>query len=123
MTNSQDFGSIQLDSPEPESVEAVRSDIEATRTDLVETVTELSDRLNPTKRVAAVAQGVSEHAKNVVEQAGEATKDTTARVQDVARAGVRRGRQFSNGRETQLIGVTLVVVGLVLVWRLWRRHR
>jgi hypothetical protein len=138
MTNNQDFGSVEPDPPEPESVEpesvepesvepesveSVRSDIEATRGDLVETVTELSDRLNPTKRVAAVAQGVSESAKDVVDQAGEVTKDTAAKAHDVAKVGVRRGRQISDGREAQLIGVAVLVVGLVLLWRRRRGQR
>jgi Protein of unknown function (DUF3618) len=111
------------DSVEPDSVEAVKSDIEATRTELVETVTELSDRLNPTKRVAAVSQSVSDSAKGAVEQAGEVTKDTAAKAQDVAKSGVRRGRQLSDGREPQLIAAAVLVVGLVLAWRRWRRRR
>ena len=78
----------ESDSVEPDSVDAVRSDIEATRTELVETVTELSDRLNPTKRVAAVTQSVSDSAKDAVEQAGEVTKDTAAKAQDVAKSRV-----------------------------------
>ena len=41
---------------DPNSIEAVRTDIEATQADLVETVNELSDRLNPANRVAAVTQ-------------------------------------------------------------------
>jgi hypothetical protein len=110
------------DSIEPDSVEAVRSDIDATRTELVETVIELSDRLNPTKRVAAVTQNVGDSAKDVVEQAGDVTKDAAAKAQDVAKSGVRRGRQLSDGREPQLIGVAALMVGLVLVW-LWRHRR
>ncbi len=95
MSNSEDSDSV-----EPDSVEAVRSDIEATRTELVETVTELSDRLNPTKRVAAVTQSVSDSAKDVVDQAGEVTKDTAAKAQDVAKSGLRRGRQLSRRPRT-----------------------
>lgn len=113
----------ESDSVEPDSVDAVRSDIEATRTESVETVTELSDRLNPTKRVAAVTQSVSDSAKDAVEQAGEVTKDTAAKAQDVAKSRVRRGRELSDGREPQLIGAAVLLVGLVLVWRLWRRRR
>ena len=111
------------DSVEPDSVEAVKSDIEATRTELVETVTELSDRLNPTKRVAAVTQSVSDSAKDAVEQAGTVTMGTAAKAQDVVKSGIRRGRQLSDGREPQLIGAAVLMVWLVLVWRLWRRHR
>ena len=118
MSNSEDSDSVDLD-----SVEEVISDIEATRTELVETVTELSDRLNPTKRVAAVTQSVSDGAKDVVEQAGEVTKDTAAKAQNVAKSGARRSRQLSNGREPQLIGAAVLVVGLVLVWCLWKRRR
>lgn len=108
---------------ERDSVEEIRSDIEATRTELVETVAELSDRMNPTKRVAAVTQSVSGSAKDVVEEAGEATKDTAAKAQDLAKSGVRRGRQLSNGREPQLVGAAVLLAGLVVGWRLWKRHR
>ena len=114
MSNCEGPGSV-----EPDSVEAVRSDIEATRTELVETVTELSDRLDPTKRVGTVTQSVSDSAKDVVEQAVEVTKDAATKAQDVAKSGARRGRQLSDGREPELIGVAVLVVGLVLVWRLW----
>ena len=111
------------DSVEPDSVEAVKSDIEATRAELVETVTELSDRLNPTKRLAAVTQTASDTAKDIVEQAGDVTKDTAAKARDVAKLGVRRGRQLSDRREPQLIGAAVLLMGLVLMWRLWRRDR
>ncbi len=123
MSTREDPDSVEPDSFEPESVDAVRSDIDATRTELVETVTELSDRLNPTKREAAVSQSGSDNAKDVVEHGGAVTKDTAAKAQDVAKSGVRRGRQLSDGRESQLIGAVVLLVGLVLVWRLWRRHR
>jgi hypothetical protein len=128
MSNSERAGSVEPDPLEsdflePDSVEAVRSDIEATRTELDETVTELSDRLNPTKRVAAATQSVSQSAKDIVDQAGEVTKDTAAKAQDVAKSGLGRGRQLSDGRELQLIGSAVLVVGLVLAWRLWRRRR
>ncbi len=118
MSNTEDSDSV-----EPDSVEAVKSDIEATRTELVETVTELSDRLNPTKRVAAVTQSVSDSAKDAVEQAGTVTMGTAAKAQDVVKSGTRRGRQLSDGREPQLIGAAVLMVWLVLVWRLWRRRR
>jgi hypothetical protein len=118
MSNSEDPDFI-----EPDSAEAIKSDVEATRTELAETVAELSDRLNPTKRVAAVTESLSDSAKEVVEQAGAVTKDTAAKAQDVAKSGVRRGRQLSDGREPQLVGAAVLLVGLVLVWRLWSRRR
>lgn len=108
---------------EPNSIEAVRTDIEATRAELVETVNELSDRLNPAKRVAAVTQGASDTTKHVVEQAGDLTRDAAAKAQNVAKAGVDRGRQLNGDRQKQLVGSALLVVGLIVVWRLWRRRQ
>lgn len=97
------------DSPDP--VEAVRSDIEATRADLHETVIELSDRLDPKKRVVGLTEDLVDGTKQVVEQ-----------TQDVAKAGVVRGRQLADSRQRQLVGAALAV-GLFLAWRLWRRRR
>ena len=108
---------------DPDSIEAVRTDIEATRADLVETVNELSDRLNPAKRVAAVSQSASDTTEHVVEQAGDLTKDAAAKAQNVAKASVNRSRQMSGDRQKQLFGSALLVVGLVVVWRLWRRRQ
>jgi cell division septum initiation protein DivIVA len=108
---------------DPDSIEAVRADIEETRADLVETVNELSDRLNPAKRVAAVTQGASDTTKHVVGQAGDLTKDAAAKAQNVAKASVNRSRQMSSDRQKQLLGSALLVVGLVVVWRLWRRRQ
>lgn len=108
---------------EPDPVEAVSTDIEVTRAELVETVNELSDRLNPTKRVAVVAQSATDSTKHVVDQAEDLTKDAAAKAQDVAKAGARRSRHLTDGRERQLVGAALLVVGLILVWRLWRRRQ
>jgi MYXO-CTERM domain-containing protein len=46
-----------------------------------------------------------------------------AKAEDVAKASVRRGRQLSDGREAQLIGAAVLVVGLLLLWRRRRRQR
>ena len=103
-------------------VEALRTDIAATRSELAETVNELSVRLNPKKRVGAVTQGVTETTKQAVGQAQDVTKDTAAKVQDVAKVGITRGRQLIGNRERQLLGLVLVV-GLFLGWRLWKQRR
>ena len=103
-------------------VEALRTDIAATRSELAETVNELSVRLNPKKRVGAVTQGVTETTKQAVGQAQDVTKDTAAKVQDVAKVGITRGRQLIGNRERQLLGLVLVV-GLLLGWRLWKQRR
>jgi cell division septum initiation protein DivIVA len=108
---------------DPDSIEAVRTDIEATRAELVETVNELSDRLDPAKRVSAVTQGASDTTKHVVEQAGDLTKDAAAKAQDVAKASVNRSRQISGDRQKQLLGSALLAVGLIVVWRVWRRRQ
>ena len=109
------------DSVEPDSVEAVKSDIEATRAELVETVTELSDRLNPTKRLAAVTQTASDTAKDIVEQAGDVTKDTAAKAPRCGQVGRQTVAANSATAETQRpAGSSLM--GLVLMWRLWRRR-
>lgn len=104
-------------------VEALRTDIEATRAELADTVNELSDRLSPKKRVGAVTEGVSESTKQVVGQAHDLTKETAAKAQGVAKVGVTRGRQLSDGRERQVLGAVVLVVALVLGWRLWKLRR
>jgi hypothetical protein len=104
-------------------VEALRTDIETTRAELTETVDELSDRLSPRKRVGAVTEGVTENTLQVVGQAHDFTKDTAAKAQDVAKGGVARGRQLSDGRERQILGAVVLVVGLFLGWRLWKHRR
>ena len=122
MSATGDPDSIDPNSIDPNSIEAVRTDIEATRADLAQTVNELSDRLNPAKRVAAVTQGASDTTKHVVEQAGDLTKDAAAKTQNVAKASVVRSRQLSGDRQKQLVGSALLVAGLIVVWRLWRRR-
>ncbi len=104
-------------------VEALRIDTEVTRAELAETVSELSDRLSPKKQAAAVAQGVTESTKQVVGQAHDVTKDTATKAQDVAKVGITRGRQLTDGMEPQLIGAVAVVIGLLIVWRLWKHRR
>lgn len=104
-------------------VEALRTDIETTRAELAETVNELSDRLSPKKRVGAVTEGVTEGTKQMVGQAQDLTKDTAAKAQDVAKVGVERTRQLTDGRERQLLGAAVLVVGLFLGWRLWKQRR
>ena len=106
-----------------DQVEALRTDIETTRVELAETVNELSDRLSPKKRVGAVTQGVTEGTKQVVGQAQDLTKDTTAKAQDVAKVGITRGRQLTDGREQQFLAAVVLVVGLFLGWRLWKHRR
>ena len=90
---------------------------------MAETVNELSDRLNPKKRVSTVTQGVTEGTKQVVGQAQDLTKDTAAKAQDVAKVGITRGRRLSDGKERQILGAAVLVVGLFMGWRLWKRRR
>ncbi len=104
-------------------VEALRTDIETTRAELAETVDELSDRLSPKKRVGAVTEGVTESTKQVVGQAHDLTKETATKAQDVAKVGVTRGRQLTDGRKRQVLGTAVLVVGLLLAWRLWNHRR
>jgi hypothetical protein len=104
-------------------VEALKADIETTRADLAETVNELSDRLRPKKRVGAVAEGVTESTKQVVGHAHDLTKDTAAKAQDVAKVGATRGRQLTDGRERQVLGAVVLIIGLFLGWRLWKQRR
>jgi hypothetical protein len=104
------------------AVVALRSDIETTRADLAETVNELSDRLNPTKRVSAATHGVTETTKQVVSQAQDLTKGTTAKAQNVAEAGITRGRQLTQNRQRQILGLVLIG-GLFVGWRLWKHRR
>ena len=104
-------------------VEALRSDIEETRAELVETVNELSDRVSPKKRVDAVTQGVTESTKQAIGQAQELTKGSATKAQDVARVGITRSRQLTDGREQQLIGAVVLVAGVFVVWRLWKHRR
>ena len=104
------------------AVDALRSDIETTRVDLAETVNELSDRLNPTKRVSATTQGVTETTKQVVSQAQDLTKGTAAKAQNVAEAGMTRSRQLTQNRQRQILGLVLIG-GLFVGWRLWKHRR
>ena len=104
-------------------VEALRTDIETTRAELAETVNELSDRLSPKNRVGAVTEDVTESTKQVVGQAHDLTKETAAKAQDVAKVGFTRGRQFSDGRDRQVLGAAMLAVALLLGWRLWKLRR
>ncbi len=104
-------------------VDAVRTDIETTRADLAETVNELSNRLSPKKQVTAVTDGVAESTKQVVGLAQDLTKDTALKAQDVAKVGITRSRQLTEGREPQLIGAVLLAAGLFVVWRVRKRGR
>lgn len=106
-----------------EQVEALRTDIETTRVELAETVNELSDRLSPKKRVGAATKGVTEGTRQVVGQVHDLTEDTAAKAQDVAKGGVTPGRQLADGRERQVFGAVVLVVGLYLGWRLWKHRR
>jgi cobalamin biosynthesis Mg chelatase CobN len=104
-------------------IEAARADIEATRAELVDTATELSDRLSPAKRVATATQVASDTTKHVVEQAGDVTKDAAAKAQGAVKVSVSRSRQLSAGMERQILGTLVIVSGLLVVWRLWRRRQ
>ncbi len=104
-------------------IEALRTDIETTRNELTATVNELSERLSPKKRIGAVTQGVTENTRQVVGHAQGLTKDTAARAQDAARVGIAQGRHIADGREQKLIGSAALVVGLLVIWRLWKHHR
>lgn len=108
---------------EPDPVEAVRSDIEATRAEMAATVGELSDRLNPKKRIGAATQDVTDSAKQVAENAQGLTKDAATRAEKLAKTGVKRARRLTHGRERQMVGGTVLVTMLILVWRRRNRRR
>lgn len=107
-----------------ESMARVETDIAAARHELQETVDELADRLDPRKRVEAVAGDARRAADQVAETSRRVLGDLKDMSPDEAVAAARQGADraaqwFRQGRRQQV--AVAAAVGVVLL--VLRRHR